>query len=150
VKYSIVFVLTILSVGCAEMFSDYNTETAHFVALNQSVSLGEEVTVHIDDSNKFRLAEKFLPNNLPIEFRLEIKVAKPITRNNNWNNNWNNIGPSSEDRIVILSVYFRVVTSRGTVHTVAVPNCRAGAKFTTRLFYRSATSVSCEESGPRR
>ncbi len=138
-------VLTLTSVSCAEMFSDYNTETAHFVALNQSVMLGEEVTVYIDDSNNTRLAEKFLPNNLPVEFRLEIKVAKPIARNNN---NWNNLGPSSEDRVVNLSVYFRVVTSRGTA-TVAL-NCPAGAKVTTRLFYRSATNASCDGRGPSR
>lgn len=137
-KHLLAALLTLSLAGCAEMLSDYNTETAHFTALAEPLSIGEEVTLYLDSSS-IGLKEKFLPNGLPIEFSEEIKVPKPI-------NNYRGVtGPSSENVAVYISMYIRSVSPRGTITTTS-KGCPAGAKFTTRLSYKNGV-FNCDVPG---
>lgn len=137
-KHLLVALLSLSLASCAEMLSDYNTETATFTALAEPANIGDQVTLFMDSSS-IGLREKFLPNGLPIEFREEIRVPKPTIRFRGITS------PSSDDVAVYISMYIRVVSPRGTI-TTATRSCPAGAKFTTRLSYANGV-FNCSVPG---
>jgi len=138
VKHLFIALLSLSLASCADMFSDYDSETAHFTALAEPANIGEQITLFMDSAD-IGLKEKFLPNGLPVEFSMEIKVPKPI-------NNYRGItGPSSENVAVYISMYVRSVGPRGTITTTS-KGCPAGAKFTTRLSYKNGV-FDCDVPG---
>lgn len=132
-KHLLVLVLSLISVGCG-LKDPYTTETAHFIAYNQT---GDDVVAYID-SKDIGLKEKPMLPNLPTEFTLEIRVPKPAD-----GGYYPTAPSSSDDRLANISVNFKI-TRYGT--TTKALTCKAGAKVTTRLFFRYTGSNTYEAS----
>lgn len=132
VKHLFVLALTLLSVGCG-LNDPYSTEKAHFIVYNYLQY--DEVEVNVDGASNIATFKRPVVPNIPTEFEVEIKVPKPAR------NDYYITSPSSDDRVVNVSVNFRI-TRTGTMTSPLT--CRAGAKLTTRVYIKPLGTTQVE------